>query len=218
MTAKITKSLESNQSIMIVFANPEKGETIQLLQSNDLSHMTDTPFAKGRPGIIFPSENNTKAIANMWYAGANPVGIEAFHTKYPWSTVIQETADGKIKYFLRDRCGVIEEITYGHSHHAVYFYDWGQYHEDLESFYLKVKILKGKFEKFCEKVKTKFPGDENKQKRFEAFIVDSYWANNLFLWITNYHAEATRLLCCVERLKNAQEELAFAHEVYEIKE
>lgn len=101
-----------------VFVSWDGGEGVKMIQGT-------VPLSNNVPALVFPPE-----VAEMhpdWYSNNNPDGVMAAYTNYVWSVYAARMPEGKIKFFLRDQTGEIQEITWLQQHHAIYSKDWEDY-------------------------------------------------------------------------------------------
>jgi len=201
--------LGTGATVLLVTANIRDGSSVSFIQMNN--RIVSVP----EPTLIFPPDEIAERMDPPWFASENPDGIDVVGSDVYWSITVRLNADGKAKFYLRDNNGVIEEVTYGHCHHAVFFEDWKAYNEALEKFYQDRDALTMRFSRLVKSTKEKYPiaaeGKKISKEVDEVTTLECYWSNNFRLWVYNYHPEYTRLLWAQDRLEQATKALNDEH-------
>lgn len=194
------RELPKNTVCLYIYGDKETGKTTRFI---DLIR-NDNVYSDGfLPAIIFPAEKSG-LIDKNWFASENAYGIPCLNTEERWSITARREPDREIKYYLRDRIGEIREVTYGYSHHAVYFKNWGDYDTAVDDFRSALKILENDFEELKDHVKKTYPASAPDEVRLpenamsketkEVIGLFVYWDQKLFSWVRNRHPEYDRVL------------------------
>lgn len=171
-------------------------------ENGEANHVQGSVFKGSEPALVFPVE--VGAIHDYWYATLNPKGVLAANTSSPWSISAVRISAKDVGFVLKDMHGIPVGVSWGHTHHAIFYKDWADYYRAQKALLEEVNILHSS-------VTTFFKCSEKNLKKGNAVAIKiqiffDYFYENLVKWIRVNSPQNTRLKWVESRFEEMKKE------------